>query len=180
MQLSKLVVFTVLALLACSAVAQKNLVTNGGFEDDLYGWNGNSAKITPYDFKAGKNSCAIVAFALTEWTGIDQVIKIPKKVLALEFSAWLKAEHLLKGKNDWDGGQFTVQFLDASDKGIGNYVNVANLSDSQPWTLVQKNVKIPEGAVSFKIILALGNASGTMLIDDVSAKPIAPEEVAKQ
>ena len=180
MRLSKLVVLTVLILLAGGAVAQKNLVTNSGFEDELYGWNGNSAKITPYDFKAGKNSCAIVAFTLTEWTGIDQVIKIPKKVQALEFSAWLKAEHLTKGKNDWDGGQFTIQFLDARDKGIGNYINVANLTDSQPWTLVQKSVKIPDGAVAFKIMLALGNASGTLLVDEVSAKAIAPEEVAKQ
>ena len=180
MQLSKLFVFTTLILFAGGAFAQKNLVTNGGFEDELYGWNGNSAKLTPWDFKNGKNSCAIVAFALTEWTGIDQTIKIPKKVLALEFSAWLKTVNVVKGKNDWDGGQFTVQFLDARDKGIGNYVNIVTLADSQPWTLAQKDVKIPEGAVSFKIMLALGNASGTILIDDVSAKAIAPEEVAKQ
>ncbi len=180
MRLSKLLVFTVLILLAGGAVAQKNLVTNGGFEDELYGWNGNSAKLTPYDFKNGKNSCAIVAFTLTQWTGIDQTIKIPKKVQALEFSAWLKTVNIIKSKNDWDGGQFTVQFLDAGDKGIGNYINVATVTDSQPWTLVKKNVKIPEGAVSFKIMLALGNASGTILIDDVSAKAIAPEEVAQQ
>jgi len=180
MQLSKLLVFAALVLFTNYVFAQKNLVTNGGFEDELYGWNGNGAKLTPYDFKAGKNSCAIVAFTLTEWTGIDQVIRIPKKVQALGFSAWLKTVNIVKSKNDWDGGQFTVQFLDASDKGIGNYVNVATLADSQPWTLVQKNVKIPEGAVSFKIMLALGNASGTMLIDDISAKAITPEEVARQ
>ena len=50
------------------ADAQKNLVENGGFEDEFYGWNNNGgAQQTPWDFKSGKNSCAIVTPNADNW-----------------------------------------------------------------------------------------------------------------
>jgi hypothetical protein len=157
-------------LLVCgSANAQKNLVTNGGFEDELFGWNNNGARQTPYDLKSGKHSCAIVAANTNNWIGIDQIVKIPRKVQQVEFSAWIKTMNVVKGKNDWDGAIFTVVFLDGLDKEIGEGVNVARTTGDQDWTLSKKTIKMPEKAFSFKILVALGNASGTMIVDDVSA-----------
>lgn len=152
------------------AKAQKNLVTNGGFEDEFYGWeNGGGAKQTPWDVKAGKNSCAIITTDATEWVGIYQVIKIPKKAHDIAFSAWLKAEHVTKGKDDWNGAVFTIVFLDGQDKELPNGVNVANLTGDQQWALSQKTIKVPDNAFSFKILLAMGYAAGTMLVDEVGA-----------
>ena len=160
-----------LVLLVCdNAKAQKNLVTNGGFEDDLYGWNGNDAKTTPWDKKAGKSSCAIITTNADNWIGIDQVVEVPKKAKDIEFSAWLKAINVVKGKNDWDGAIFTVVFLDGHDKQIGDGINIASLTGDQEWGLSKQTIKVPGNASSFKILLAMGNASGTMLIDDVVAK----------
>ena len=161
---------SLLILLVCgSANAQKNLVTNGGFEDELFGWENNGARQTPYDLKSGKHSCAIVAGNTNSWIGINQVIKIPKKVQQIEFSAWIKTLNVVKGKNDWDGAIFTIVFLDSRDKEMGEGVNIARLTGDQEWTFSKKNVKIRENAFSFKILIALGNASGTMIVDDVSA-----------
>jgi len=161
-------------LLVCASVnAQKNLVTNGGFEDELFGWNNNgAARQTPYDFKSGKYSCAIVAANTNNWVGIDQIVKIPKKVQQVEFSAWIKTMNVVKGKNDWDGAIFTIVFLDGRDKEIGEGVNIARTTGDQEWTLSKKTIKIPEKAFSFKILVAMGNASGTMIVDDVSAKAV--------
>jgi hypothetical protein len=155
------------------ATAQKNLVTNGGFEDDdLYGWNNNGAMQTPYNFKSGKSSCAIVTTNTENWVGIDQTIQIPKKVQNVEFSAWIRTTNVIKGKNDWDGAVFTVVFLDGNDKEIGAGVNIARITGSTDWTFYDKVIKMQEKAYSFKILAAMGNASGTMLIDDVSAKAV--------
>jgi hypothetical protein len=154
------------------ANAQKNLVTNGGFEDELYGWNNSSANQTPWDFKSGKNSCAIVTANTNNWVGIDQTVRIPKKVQTIEFSAWIKTTNVQKGKDDWDGAIFTVVFLGGDDKEMGQGINITNMTGSQDWTLCKKVIKIPEKAYSFKILLAMGNASGTMLIDDVAAKAV--------
>jgi hypothetical protein len=152
------------------AKAQKNLVTNGGFEDELFGWNNNGAVQTPWDFKSGKNSCAIITTTTTDWVGIDQTIRIPKKVQSIAFSAWIKTRNVVKGKNDWDGAVFSIVFLDSQDKQMGDGVNIARITGDQEWTLAEKIIKMPEKAFSFKILIAMGNASGTMLVDDVVAK----------
>lgn len=66
------------------AKAQKNLVTNGGFEDDFYGWNDGGGKLTPWNIKSGKSSCAIITTNTDKWVGIDQTVAIPKKATSLE------------------------------------------------------------------------------------------------
>jgi hypothetical protein len=151
------------------AEAQKNLVQDGGFEDEFYGWNNNGASLTPYNFKSGKNSCAIVTQNTDNWVGIDQTIGIPKKVQDIEFSAWIKTTNVVKGKNDWDGAIFTIVFLDGNDKQMGDGTNIARVTGSTDWTLYKQTIKMPDKAYSFKILVAMGNASGTMLIDDVAA-----------
>jgi hypothetical protein len=164
------------------AQAQKNLVINGGFEDDeLTGWNNgnNVAKITPWDLKSGKGSCAIITTGTGDWIGIDQTIKIPKKAQMLEIGAWIKTNNVVKGKDAWNGAVFIIEFQDAGDKKIGDGINIATLTGYQPWALLKQNVKIPPNAVRFRILLAMSFASGTMLIDDVSAKVISADDVAK-
>ncbi|MEP6610966.1 MAG: carbohydrate binding domain-containing protein [Mucilaginibacter sp.] len=170
MKFYKIIFCAVVSLfITTGAMAQKNMITNGGFEDDLYGWNNNGAQLTPYDFKSGKNSCAIVTPGTDKWVGIDQTVRIPKKAHNIEVSAWLKTLNVIKGKNDWDGAVFTVVFLDAGDKETGEGVNIAKLTGDQEWTVFKKTMKIPDRAVSFKILAAMANASGTMLIDEVKA-----------
>ncbi|TWJ02345.1 hypothetical protein JN11_01317 [Mucilaginibacter frigoritolerans] len=167
------ILFVCFFMLMYKANAQKNLVTNGGFEDDdLYGWNNNGAKQTPWAFKSGKNACAVIATGTDKWIGIDQIVHIPKKVQSIEFSAWVKTNNVVKGKDDWDGAVFTVVFLDARDKELGEGINIIRLTGDQDWTQANKIIQIPEKAYSFKILFALGNASGTLLVDDVSAKAI--------
>jgi hypothetical protein len=151
------------------AYGQKNLVLNGGFEDEFFGWNNNGGMQTPYNLKSGKYSCAIVTPNADNWVGIDQTVKIPKKVQDIEFSAWIATTNVVKGKNDWDGAVFTVVFLDSQDKEMGEGVNVGRITGTTDWTLYQKTIKIPDKAYSFKILVAMGNASGTMLVDDVAA-----------
>jgi hypothetical protein len=148
--------FCIFCMVNC-ARAQKNLVINGGFEeDDLYGWNQNGAKQTPWSFKSGKNACAIVTPNTDNWVGIDQTIRIPKKVQAVEFSAWIKTSHVAKGKNDWDGAIFTIVFLDVQEKQMGDGVNITKLTGDNDWALSTKVIKMPEKAYSFKILLAMG------------------------
>lgn len=166
-------------LAAFTAAAQKNLLGNGGFEDNLDSWNDNGGKITPWDFKSGKASCAIIATGTDKWVGIDQAVRIPKKATSIEFSAWLKTLNVVKGKNDWNGAIFGVAFLDSGDKEIDGGENIARLTGDEQWTLYTKVIKIPQKAVSFKVLIAMGNASGTMIADDVAAKVQTDEPAVK-
>lgn len=163
-----------------TAEAQKNLVSNGSFEDDLYEWNGaDKAKITPWDHKDGKNSCAIIVTNTANWIGLDQQIRIPKNAQGLEFSAWLKTVNVVKGDNEWMGAIYSIEFLDKAGKKLGEGVNISRLTGDTEWEQYKKGIKIPLSAISFKILLAMGYASGTMLIDDVTARVMSADEVAK-
>jgi hypothetical protein len=179
MKIYNLITCMVLLLLAGKVQAQKNLVTNGGFEDEMYGWNDGGVKLTPWDVKTGKSSCAIISTNAANWLGIDQLVTIPKKAGKIEFSAWLKTINVVKGKDDWNGAVFSVEFLDKTDKKAGDGVNIITLTGDHPWELASKEVLIPAGAVRFKLLLAMGNAIGTFLIDDVAVKAIMSDGVTK-
>lgn len=60
--------------------------------------------------------------------------------------------------------------MDDRDKEIGQGTNIAHLTGDQEWKLAEAKIKVPEKAYNFKMMFALGNASGTLLIDDVTAK----------
>ncbi|WPU97610.1 hypothetical protein SNE26_16410 [Mucilaginibacter sp. cycad4] len=179
MKMFKTLLTVVFALSMLHARAQKNLVENGGFEDDTYGWNAGAAKLTPWDVKTGKSSCAIISADASAWLGIDQLVSIPKKAGKLEFSAWLKTINVVKGKDEWNGAVFSVEFLDKADKKAGEGLNIITLTGDHSWELASKEVLIPAGAVRFKLLLAMANATGTFLIDDVAVKVIMNDGVTK-
>lgn len=180
MKATKVIFTLVLTMLAIGASAQKNLVKNGGFEDEVYDWdNSNIAKVTPWDFKEGKSSCVITVADISNWVGLSQIISLPKNAQGIAFGAWLKTTNVVKGKDEWMGALYSIEFLDKHEKKIGDGVNLALLIGYNDWELIKKNVKVPLGATAFKIMLAMGYASGTMQVDDVSAKVLNAEEVAK-
>lgn len=180
MKIQTLLCAALLLLIAGTVSAQKNLVANPGFEDELNDWNnGNSAKVTPWDYKGGKNSCAIIVTNANGWVGIDQTIRLPKNTLGLEIAAWVKTNNVLRGKDEWMGAIYNLEFLDRADKKVGEGVSVAHLTGDNDWQLATKQVKVPAGAVSFKVMVAMSYASGTMLVDDVTVKVLNAEAVAK-
>jgi hypothetical protein len=180
MKIYNFIICMLFVLILNNAHAQKNLVQNSGFEEeDFYGWNNNGAIVTPWDFKSGKNSCAIITKDAANWVGIDQSIRIPKNAKALAFSAWLKATNVVKGKDPWNGAVFSIEFLNGDDKKIGEGINIATITGDQPWGLYKKAILIPDKAASFRILLAMGYASGQMLVDDVSASVISVDDLGK-
>ena len=173
--------FIVLSLFFISVTnnAQTNLIKNGGFETELLNWRGEeSATISPYDKKSGKNSCSINQFVGAEWKAIDQIIDIPKKTAAIELSGWVKASGIEKGKNDWNTGKFDISFLNSAEKDIKTE-SIASLVGTTQWTFYTKVVKVPAGASKIKVMLALGQANGTLFFDDIKAVAITQEQMDK-
>ncbi|WP_348800393.1 hypothetical protein [Flavobacterium adhaerens] len=159
--------------------AQTNLIKNGGFETELLNWRGEGiATISPYDKKTGNNSCTINQFVGAEWKGIDQIVSIPKKTVAIEFSGWVKAAGIEKGQNVWNTGKFDMAFLNAGEKEIQNE-SIASVLGTTPWTFYKKTVTVPAGASKFRIMLALGQTNGTIFFDDLKAVALTQEQLDK-
>ncbi len=165
-------------LIALSTTAQKNLVQNGGFENELEFWSSDVAKTSPFDKNSGKYSCIITQFVGAEWKAADQIIAIPKNTAAIEFSAWIKSDAIEQGENPWNTGKFDVEFLSAGQKNISNE-NVASVIATTSWTFYKKVIPVPSAASKFRIMLALGQTNGTLLFDDVKAIAMTQEQLNK-
>jgi len=162
-----------------TAMAQKNLVTNGGFEDELSGWVDYSAKVTPYIFSTGKMSSALFSNDPSKWTGMHQIVPLPKNTQYILMTARIKADGVSMGKENWNGALFLFEMLDRADSKIGNGINIASVTGDQDWKLYERAYIIPPGVTKIKLLFALGYVSGTMFIDDVSLRTISQADYEK-
>lgn len=161
-------------LIAITNNAQTNLIKNGGFETELENWRGDVATISPYDKKSGNYGCTINQFVGNDWKGIDQVAGIPKKTVALTLTVWIKTEDIEGGKEAYNAGIVTAEFMNAREKNL-SFENVAQIKGTTPWTFYKKTVLVPEGAKNIRIMLALAQTSGTIYFDDIKAIPLTEE-----
>ena len=161
------------------ALAQKNLVSNGSFEEELTGWVDYSAKVTPYIFNAGKMSCALFSSDAAKWTGIHQIVSLPKNTQYILMTAKLKTDAVSTGKESWNGALFLFETLNKSEEKIGEGINIASITGDQNWKLYERAYIIPPGVSKIKLLFALGYVTGTLFIDDVNLKVISQAEFEK-
>ncbi|WP_298155700.1 carbohydrate binding domain-containing protein [Flavobacterium sp.] len=158
--------------------AQKNIVLNGGFDNNTDFWRGDAATLSPYIKKSGANSGMIVQYVGAEWKGIDQIINLPKNTAAIEFSVWIKAEAIEVQAEAYNTGLMNVELLTAGEQNI-RYESVANVTGTNEWVLYKKVVRLPEEAKKIRILLALGKTNGTLFFDDVKAVAMTLEQYNK-
>jgi hypothetical protein len=161
----------VLCLLSKTAwlSAQKNIIENGNFDTDLYGWTVYGAIQTPWVYKQGKGAAVIVTYTGEKWAGMDQVIKVDKKATAISFSCWVKLDAVVTGDADWKKAIVNIEFLDATDKKIGETISVVSQDGTMDWQLAEKKISIPSGSKKAKISIAMGYSSGSLFVDEVKA-----------
>jgi len=180
MKLIKYILAGIIMLVAGSTVfAQKNLVLNGGFENELEGWVDYSAKVTPYMYSAGKMSAALFSSDSSKWMGMHQVVSLPKNTQYILMSAKIKADGVSTGKNAWNGALFLFETLNKQEAKIGEGINIASVTGDEDWKLYEKAYIIPPGVTKIKLLFALGYVTGTMFVDEVSLKVITQSEFEK-
>lgn len=180
MKLIKYILAGIIMLVAGSTVfAQKNLVLNGGFENELEGWVDYSAKVTPYMYSAGKMSAALFSSDSSKWMGMHQVVSLPKNTQYILMSAKIKADGVSTGKNAWNGALFLFEMLNKQEAKIGEGINIASVTGDEDWKLYEKAYIIPPGVTKIKLLFALGYVTGTMFVDEVSLKVITQSEFEK-
>lgn len=162
-----------------TTTAQKNLIQNGSFENELQNWQGDAASISPYDYQSGKKSCIISQYVGQEWKGIDQSVSVPKNTVAIEFSGWIKSDAIEKGQNNWNTGKFDIEFLSSGQKSKRSE-SIAAVLGTTPWTFYKKTIVLPENCSKFRVMLALGQTNGSILFDDIKAVGLNQEDYNKR
>lgn len=157
--------------------SQKNLVINGGFDQNTDNWWADNLNQNAVIKKVGTGSCMIVQYVGKEWKGGDQKINIPKGTYAIAFSAYVKGD-AIQGGESYGAGIVNAEFLNGADKQIVSE-NIAQVKGTIDWKLYSKTILIPEGAKRVKLLIALQSTPGTVFFDDIKAIPVTEEEYKK-
>lgn len=166
-------IFFLAAILSVTQIfAQKNLIKNGGFELDADSWRGeNVLNINPYTKRTGTKGGSIYEYTSPQWKGIDQEFNIPKNTPEIEVSAWVKADAIEKGKNNWNKAVIILEMN-------GKTENIAELEGTTNWQLVKKIIPT-ENNRSGRLMLALSECTGSFFFDDIKITPISMEDYDK-
>lgn len=166
-------IFLLAAILSVSQIfAQKNLIRNGGFELNADSWRGeNVLSINPYTKRTGEKGGSIYEYTSPQWKGIDQEFNIPKNTSAIEVSAWVKADAIEKGKNNWNKAVIVLEMS-------GKTQNIAELEGTTNWQLVKKIIPT-EKERSARLMIALSECTGSFFFDDIKITPINKEDYDK-
>jgi hypothetical protein len=141
-------------------------LSNGNFENEIASWRGNATTSTSI-FKEGK-AALILNSTTFDWTGIDQIADVPENVSSITLSGWLKSDSIKQGKDPWNNGLFNVEFTGNDTKKTSDDQNIALITATTDWTFYTKTFPIPAGTKKYRIMLALGFASGTFYADDIT------------
>lgn len=141
-------------------------LTNGNFENGTNSWRGNAITSNTI-FKEGKSSLVLNSTTF-DWTGIDQIANVPENATSITISGWLKSDNIKQGKETWNNGLLNIEFTGKDNQKTANDESVAFVTSTTDWTFYTKSFSIPKGTKKYRIMLALGFASGTLYADDVT------------
>lgn len=144
------------------------LFLNGNFEENLAPWNG-SGSITSEDKKEGKSALEITS-DIAEWKAVDQISDLTDGDKSLQISGWLKAKNIKQGKDSWNNGMIIIEFKNDKDHKAQEDMVAATVTGNTDWTSFQKTFTIPQGAIKYRIMIALSNCTGTLLADNIEIK----------
>jgi hypothetical protein len=141
-------------------------LTNGNFENGTNSWRGTAATSTTI-FKEGKSSLVLNSTTF-DWTGIDQIADVPENSTSIIISGWLKSDNIKQGKDPWNNGLLNVEFTGNDNQKTANDESVTFVTSTTDWTFYTKSFTIPKDTKKYRIMLALGFASGTLYADDIA------------
>lgn len=159
--------------------AQKNLISNGGFEDGLNSWGAGNARVTTIIQKSGEASLALVSYVKGKWEGIDQKVKLPKNSKAIVVAGYYKTDEVEQGANAWNTAVIILEFTNG-DKRLGDGISLIEKTGTEDWTSFKKNLRVPDEATGFRLMIALSEASGTFFVDDLTVKAISIDDFEKE
>jgi len=150
---------------AAIASAAKEL-SNTSFENGIDSWRGN-ASVSTTTSKEGK-SALILNSSTFDWTGIDQIADVPTNTTSITVSGWLKSDNIKQGKEVWNNGILAIEFTGIDNTKTGESQSITFVTGTTDWTFYTKTYPIPAGTKNYRVMIALGFATGTLYADALS------------
>ncbi len=162
--------FNLSAIPEAKKKSQINLLGNGGFE--IWGkWEflGEGSVVIKSPGYNSSTQALYVKNNAPVWSFARQVISLNKlngQVLIVD--GMVKCDQIKPGKQKWEKGRVYVEFVDAQDKKVGDWIEVLAKDGTSDWTRFYSKVKIEPKAKKAKFYFGLQNAVGEIVFDDLS------------
>lgn len=144
-----------------------NLLTDGGFEHDGFGWSFSSASVSA-PAHSGKYA-VMVKNTTPAWSGAEQIAVLPAVAAKAVVSGWMKIDNVVQGKESWETAGIRVEFSDKQGALVNGYPEITGGAvGTQDWKFYSKEYTIPANTVFMKVLCGLGNCTGTVFLDDFS------------
>lgn len=155
----------------------ENLLKNPGFERRNLEWISWGAKVSDSAYQ-GKYSIEVTN-VIPKWSGMNQVLNLNDSISIVEISGWMKTSGIVGGKESWEKARISIEFLDHRDQIVGGYPQPVALTDgTTPWTFYSSRFAVKEGAKKVKLVIALGNCTGTAWYDELTCEFIKQSKQA--
>lgn len=165
----KLIPALFLILSSISLIYAENLLINPNFEDGVNSWDNWGGKVSEGAVE-GKG-CVVVKNTEFKWSGMDQMVRLPANARTCEVTGWMKTENVVQGSKEWEQAQITIEFVDETGEHIGNYPSkTGEMIGTNAWEEFSSMYSVEFGAYAVKLVIALGNATGTAWFDNLSLK----------
>lgn len=155
-----------MAAIEASKESKVALFTNGDFENGNTAWRGNVATSNTVT-KEGK-AALMLQSSTFDWNGIDQIADVPENATTITISGWLKSEKIQQGKDTWNNGLLNIAFTGNDNQKTGDDQNISFVTGTTDWTFYTKTFPLPSGTKKYRIMVALGFATGTLYADAIS------------
>lgn len=143
------------------------MIKNPDFEQKNQNWISWGSVVTD----SAHNGMYAVKITNTsaKWSGMHQIVALADTVSRVEISGWMKTSNITSGKESWEKARISIEFIDEKEQVIGGYPQPVGITDGNtPWTLYRSQFNVHKGAKAVKLIVALGNCTGTAWFDDLS------------
>lgn len=143
-------------------------LTNGNFEDGITDWRGN-ASVSNSIFKEGKASLQLNSTTF-DWMGIDQIADVPANTTSITVSGWLKSDNIIQGKEIWNNGLLNIEFTSDGKNKTGEDQSITFVTGTTDWAFYTKTFQLPKDTKKYRIMIALGYATGMLYADAISVE----------
>ncbi len=172
--------FSALIVLFCSFNGfTQNMLLNSDFERKNLDWISWGSK--PCSLAHQGTYSMEITNKIEKWSGMHQLITLPDSVTRVEIGGWMKTENVVGGRETWEKARIALEFVDKSEQVVGGYPAPVGMTDANtPWTYYRGIFDVHKGAKAVKVIIALGNCTGTAWFDDLTCEFISDKEENNQ
>lgn len=100
-------------------------------------------------------------------TSLGQRLRLSPDIAKLKLSVRMRTAGVLRGRMDWQDARLALEFRDEAGKHVDPWPDSPHAVGDTPWTIYERELRVPTGAATFSLGCSMLGDSGTAEFDDI-------------